>query len=514
MLPVRGAGLTSLPVLVACAWLAAAASGSAQPMDCGDWRACREAALAAAAGHDFEGFHDLAWRAVQQGPPRDPDLMYLLARAMSLSGRPGDAIVMLRRLAERGVATDAAVHDDFRRVRALPGWPEVEALMAGLEAPEASPASEGALPGPAAVAVSDSTVPAVLPNEAAPAATVSAPATTPGPRPATGALAPPRDAVTAAAASASPAATTPRLVGPPAPVVQIDEAVRLPMRGLSSGGFAYDAVSGRFLLGANPRKIVVVAEESRRVDDLVRADSAGFYDITAMAIDPRRGDLWVVSSAPSADAEAETPGDSRSALHKVQLISGRPLGTLRPEAADGPVRFVDVTVTEGGLVVVLDALGRRVFRAAPGGERLEVAAALGDVVPLSLTTAAGERVAYVAHEAGLLRVDLVNRSATPLAQPDGVDTTGVGRLRWHRGALVAVQAVPGGGQRIVRFALASTGRAVTSVEVLDTAAGAASGAVVAALAGDEFYYAAGVADGDGDGGGGLAGTIVRRVRLR
>ena len=56
--------------------------------------------------------------------------MYLLARAQSLSGRPGDALVMLRRLAQLGVPTDAAENDDFRRVRALAGWAEVEALIA------------------------------------------------------------------------------------------------------------------------------------------------------------------------------------------------------------------------------------------------------------------------------------------------------------------------------------------------------------------------------------------------
>ena len=47
-------------------------------------------------------FHDLAWRAVQKGKPNDPDLMLLLARAQSLSGRPGDALVMLGRIVDLG----------------------------------------------------------------------------------------------------------------------------------------------------------------------------------------------------------------------------------------------------------------------------------------------------------------------------------------------------------------------------------------------------------------------------
>ncbi|MEZ5288579.1 MAG: hypothetical protein R2712_27985 [Vicinamibacterales bacterium] len=38
----------------------------------------------------FERAHDRAWRAVQQGPKDDPALLFLLARAQALSGRPED----------------------------------------------------------------------------------------------------------------------------------------------------------------------------------------------------------------------------------------------------------------------------------------------------------------------------------------------------------------------------------------------------------------------------------------
>lgn len=66
--------------------------------------------------------------------------MYLLARAQSLSGRPGDALVMLTRLAERGIQTDAATNDDFRSVRALPGWTRYAAIgVQRTDAPASTP---------------------------------------------------------------------------------------------------------------------------------------------------------------------------------------------------------------------------------------------------------------------------------------------------------------------------------------------------------------------------------------
>src|SRR6184192_213002 len=102
---------------------------SSRDPGCREWQECRQLALAAADRGDYETFHDLAWRAVQTGPPRDPALMYLLARAQAVSGRPHDALIMLQRLAEMGVPSDAATNDDFDRTRQLPGWPEVLARI-------------------------------------------------------------------------------------------------------------------------------------------------------------------------------------------------------------------------------------------------------------------------------------------------------------------------------------------------------------------------------------------------
>jgi hypothetical protein len=115
----------------------------AQPAapECTSWQVCRDEALQAAELQDFERFHDLAWRAMQKGPRNQPELMQLLARAQSLSGRPTDALVMLERLAALGVKTEAATSDDFRRVRALPGWAAFQERLArcGREPPSRRP---------------------------------------------------------------------------------------------------------------------------------------------------------------------------------------------------------------------------------------------------------------------------------------------------------------------------------------------------------------------------------------
>lgn len=118
------------------AWVSGASGWRAQsPTQCAAWMTCSAEAVAAVQRKEFERFHDLAWRAVQLGPPRHPQLLYLLSRAQSLSGRTGDAIVTLERLALMGVPTNARTEEHFEAARRHPRWPAIEALMARAASP-------------------------------------------------------------------------------------------------------------------------------------------------------------------------------------------------------------------------------------------------------------------------------------------------------------------------------------------------------------------------------------------
>src|SRR5215467_3329108 len=111
-------------VVVASVWASVwaslwAQSAAAPAPACQEWHECQRLALEAYERREYELFHDLAWRTIQTGPARNADVMLMLARAQSLSGRPHDALVMLGRLAQMGIVTSAARDDDFRAVRQL-----------------------------------------------------------------------------------------------------------------------------------------------------------------------------------------------------------------------------------------------------------------------------------------------------------------------------------------------------------------------------------------------------------
>jgi hypothetical protein len=432
------------------------ANQSQTPAGCDAWERCRELALAAREAGEAETFHDLAWRAVQTRGRRDPDLLFLLARAQSLSGRPHDALVTLQRLAtEFAFARDVSDDEDFRRVRALPGWPDVQALIARIkDSPDATIAP---------------------PN--APETTRVAPVPSP--------KAPEEDAKATPPAKAAVARKA-----------RFDEVARFAAPRFAPGGLAYDAVSRRFVVGNLPeRKLTIVAQDTNRAATLA-GEAARMRGVRALEIDRRSGDLWVISGGTD-------EGDGRSSeLHKLQLVSGRVLDVFSPEPELGPSRFVDVAVGGGNGVLVLDAEGPRLLRPPNGGKSLAKVIDLPAGEVTSLAPAGDGRHVFVAYSDGLVRVDLTGRTATPVAVNGRIDLSGFTRLRWHRGTLVGLREADGS-VHLVRLRLVRGNGTVSRAETLDSIR-SASAALALDVLHDELYYLV----------PGTPEAVIRRIQLK
>jgi hypothetical protein len=433
----------------------------AQPSaTCADVVQCRQAALDAASRGEFEAFHDLAWRAAQKGRPNDPELMYLLARAQSLSGRPGDALVMLRRLGEMGLATDARESDDFKRVRALPGWGAIEGLLTAV-----------AEKRPAAAAIEASRTPAAA---APPTVKVG-----------------PKDSPSAARPGSRDAAAAPGRE--PAPAATLDageDALGLADAPLAAVGLAYDGASRRFVVGdGRANKLMVADEVFKRVNDLIGAASAGFGMLTGVEIDGRRGDLWVTSTA------AES-----ASVHKLQLVSGRVLSALAVPEEQRPAVFDDFAVAESGGLLLIDSAGARLFSVKPGAHGFDKPVALR--VPSPVSIAPSRSGVYVAHRDGLCLADRDSGRATDVRASDGVTITGLRRIRSVQGDLVAIQAGARGVAELVRIRLGSGGKVATAVVPLDNHREADGSALT--ISRDAVYYIARTP----------SGPTIRRVPLR
>jgi len=453
-----------------------AVGASSQTEDCQTWQDCRDRAIAAADQNDFERFHDLAWRAVQKGPRNDAALLTLLARAQSLSGRPHDALVMLQRLAAMGVVTDAAESEDFRRVRGLPNWADLQARIA-----ETAPARTDAA------------------EPAKPAATAAKPA--------------PEPATTTAPKSASPRPESSKPAAPAEPEAvkkteedesvagDVEDVLRFTTIPFEPAGLVYDAVSNRFIMGdRRERKLSVIGERSQRIANLAGEDSAGFGEVEAIAIDTREGDLWVASTPD---------GDTPPKLHKLQLISGRLLLTATLAEGVAGARLTDIAVTRQGVVFALDRPGRRLFRLNPGDKELQAVSQidLPDVVSIAPSP---DGVVYVAGADGIARIDADGGNARPVKPSGTIDLAGLQCIRWHRGALLGVQRSADGLFRIVRIRLDAGGRTATRVDLLEKDVSMASPSSIAVTDAALLYLGRGA----GYTASGGMDITIRRVKLR
>jgi hypothetical protein len=139
--------------------------------------------------------------------------------------------------------------------------------------------------------------------------------------------------------------------------------------------------------------------------------------------------------------------------------------------------------------------------------------------PTSIAATGEEGIAYVAHSAGVSRIDLSTGAAVTVTAPAGLEPNRIERLRWHRNSLLAVQIDADGARRILRFDLNPSGRAMTAAAILDASIPSTAGPTFATVSGDELSYI--VADADPSVQSvqdALAERLdefaVRRIRLR
>jgi hypothetical protein len=232
---------------------------------------------------------------------------------------------------------------------------------------------------------------------------------------------------------------------------------------------AYDTVSARFVLGNSATDaLMVLSQTSTNAAPFTSRGWSGHDWTTALAIDRLAGDLWVAVG-----------GAAGSALHRLQLISGRRLEVIDAPTESG-ADLVALAIARDGLYA-LDRSTPRIFRRVARAKTLEPYATLPpDIIPLSLTRAPD--ALYVSHAKGIIRIETASRRQRPLVSNGTHTLESLHSLAWNNGALYGIQQT-GQDRTVVRVRLNATGNAVTRVDVLGPAA-----ADAATLSNGVYYY--------------------------
>jgi sugar lactone lactonase YvrE len=114
---------------------AQAVGADAQDAGGNPWMSHAQKAIDEYKAKNYPAFLDHAEKAARSGPVSHPQLLYHLARALSLNGRNREAAKILDRLAEMGLGVDAAENSDFKSLRGSAEWAELGKKIAAARAP-------------------------------------------------------------------------------------------------------------------------------------------------------------------------------------------------------------------------------------------------------------------------------------------------------------------------------------------------------------------------------------------
>jgi sugar lactone lactonase YvrE len=276
------------------------------------------------------------------------------------------------------------------------------------------------------------------------------------------------------------------------PVSTSTRAFELPERDLTAEGTAWDSKTRRLFLSSLYKRKIVAIEADGRARDFIAPGQDGIGPVVGIEVDPVRRGLWAASMVLQ---EAGIPLRDTTMLAHGQLYHyDVDTGRLRRRYVLRPVEgrrhgFNDVTVMPNGDVYVTDSESGGIYLLKTGAaEVAEVLPPGTYTFPNGITRTDDGRRLFVAHAAGLDRLDIATGRGVRLASADSVNLGGIDGLAFYRNTLIAHQ--PAWFNRVVRLRLDRSQERVASWEVLERHHPRFEQPTTGELAGDTYYYIA------------------------
>lgn len=234
---------------------------------------------------------------------------------------------------------------------------------------------------------------------------------------------------------------------------------------------AYDAKRARYLVSSiQQRRVLAVDARHGHITPFCAPGAGGLWGAYGLALDARRGLLWVSTSA-GAECDSFAVADSgRTALMAFDLTSAKAVRRVELARTAERQMLGDLTLGPDGTVYASESLGGAVYALAPGSDTLTRLVAPGVFrSPQQPALSADGRLLYVAdYSRGIGFVDLRSRATGYLPKPYDLASGGCDGLIRHGDRLIAVQNGTSP-HRILELALSLDGRGITGWRVLEQA---------------------------------------------
>ena len=279
-------------------------------------------------------------------------------------------------------------------------------------------------------------------------------------------------------------------------LVQATVAFSSDEKDLFPEGIAYDSRTEQFFLSSISKEKIVAIDRFGKCSDFVPPRGDGLLRSLGLKVDARRRRLWAVSNSDWGDAMV-------SAVHVYDIDSRKLVKRLFTVRGKTPT-FNDLVLMADGDAYISDVAGNSIYRVPPGLDRVELFLHSDTLLAGAngLAASADETFLYVASEtAGIMLLDLKNKTVQPLSNRLGADCRGIDGLLLHRNSLIGILNGDrdAGRHCIVRYALSPDGREIIAASLIDWKNPLFAEPTTAVIVGDDLYC--------------LAATFLRQFTL-
>ncbi len=272
-------------------------------------------------------------------------------------------------------------------------------------------------------------------------------------------------------------------------------AFTIPEKDLLPESVAYDAQTESFFVGSTRKGKVMKIDKYGKQTEFISQATNGLWMVIGIKADSQRRHLWLCSSG----------GDNLIGYNRKDDKEGRPAGIFKFNLDNGKLIdkyildepatshfFNDLIIARNGDVYATHMFGEAmIYKISAGSDKLETFASdPGIQYPNGLALADNGRDLFIAHSAGISRLNLETKNFTLLTTPEGIDIAkraSIDGLYYYKWSLIGVQSST---KQVIQLMLNDAGTGFAEAKILEREHPMMNRPTTGVLIGSDLYYVA------------------------